>query len=298
MKTGTTLTYFICLILIISSQLAYAWPEKSELMHIGPRTMPSDLLPANGQKPPPVIYSSNGSNKYFFALGDAAVGLAKSFVAEDERDMHPVLRFNDVYFVRDHNQNRIAAIYPLIPLKDIYVTALHVLKNATVDPALLNYRMVGFINEKTNSLYDLAVFVKDDEALRIFINVASNNSNQYENVTIDHLNLVDQDDLMITRSHAKILAASPDYLYFNLSDRSLVGPSSSGSIVYNQKLGWPVGVVVCLSSVENEVHTKLIRSLRLGVIGAAPKVELTPDLIQAFQPLNCKNYDGRRGGGD
>lgn len=240
--------------------------------------------------------------KGLYATGKAAEILTSGIIIEDNPNNTIKIEMKDIIFLLDNDNKRIGGIYPLYPYKEVYITALHLLKNSHFEnEELKNYHFIGFYNDNTNSLFDVALIVKDlsNPDLQEFLNNSEGLKPQRASIYLNHLNLIDQNqELILTHSESSIITYNENYLFFPNKDLSYAGPSSSGAILYDKNRHHPLGSVICLSKMNNESKTGIIRSLSFSSLNKNNLVVLTQEKINSFQPLNCQNYDGRRGGGD
>lgn len=258
-------------------------------------------VPSNQGNAPSAIFLQASGTK-IFATGKAAQIISQNQARASGDDVSSKANFHEmnldeIYFVRDQYQKKVGAVYPLKQLAGVYIAALHVLQAGQLDPAISNFKIYGFVGP-SGETYDIAILVQHESAFKNFVRMVQNQNSNSIKVYLQHLNIIDQNDIVLTKSSAEILTASAEYLFFTNSANSHVGPISSGAPVYSFERNEAIGSVICLSTMANNQSTAVIRSLRFSALSSARIVELTPDRIQKFNPLNCKIYSGRRGGGD
>ena len=261
-------------------------------------------VPTHSDGSAPSVYVRQNGNSMVFATGAAATNLvARPAPAAAPRiDAGSVTTFTELLFISDFQNKRIAAAYPAKPLQDIYVTALHALKDAQLESKARSLKAFGLQNTETNQIYDIALLSEQaslpllENQIKMLVPTAAENEKEIYSY---HLNLIDkQGELTLSKSHSMILTANADYLFFKNNAAAFVGPSSSGAIIYESKTNYPKGIIICSSHLINSEKTPVIRALNFSVIQKSRVIELSADLIQSFKPLGCDLHDARRGGGD
>ena len=256
-------------------------------------------VPINGADAPSVIMSERGG-AMFFATGQAATNLSRANQAVQDipSPVQPQLevQFSELLLITDYNNKTIAAAYPIKPVIDLHITALHTLKASRINGSTA--RIWGLQNIETNEVYDVAVISERLSKELVEVTLKSQiSTSSIKDIVSFHLNMVDKGrELALSKSTAVISANNNDYFFFLNSNQSFVGPSSSGALIYAGNAAR--GIVLCTSKLINSENTHMIRALDLKVLNKSRLIELSPDLIESFKPLDCDNHDARRGGGD
>lgn len=242
----------------------------------------------------------DGSSHFFFALGPPAENLTRS-----KSSLQPVDSFNlnmtDLALIADMQNHVIGAAYPIVSGREFYVTAMHLLKRSQfINEKFRTYKVIGFINPETGSLYDIALLIPAHASVEEFFQIIQTGENDsIQNIYVNHLNLLDKGtEVAFSKSEPTITSINEKYFFLRNNQNSTLGPSSSGAVVFSGSDNRPLGSIVCASKIVNNEHSSVIRTLKFSVLVSAQHVQINHSLIDNFQVLPCESYDGRRGGGD
>ena len=251
-----------------------------------------------------VIVRGGGNEGLFIVTGEAADLLAGRQRTPVVRPKLSPLVFENLNFIINSKQNRVAAFYPLRPTASIELTALHTLKGNTLEKPLSDQRKLwGVLNPKTNKLMDIAIVADSGtslEGLLAEIKIAIDSPKPMTDGYVEHLNEVDSaGELMLTPSSVKIISRNENYVFFKNDQNSLVGSASSGAVIYSEDENLAHSIVLCSSNVYvNEKYSAtIIRALRLDSILKLQLIELQPADIENFEKLPGECHNGRGGGG-
>ena len=139
-----------------------------------------------------VIVRGGGNEGLFIVTGEAADLLAGRQRTPVVRPKLSPLVFENLNFIINSKQNRVAAFYPLRPTASIELTALHTLKGNTLEKPLSDQRKLwGVLNPKTNKLMDIAIVADSGtslEGLLAEIKIAIDSPKPMTDGYVEHLN--------------------------------------------------------------------------------------------------------------
>lgn len=294
------------LAILLSTKFSISWCDgilytsdqngKTQIQTIG-SSLNSDL--------PSVYYSTSSLNnrqKSILATGSAAKIIAAKVERTDEYLKNGVVHqsaISDLKIITDSLNQPIAALHPISSYPGLYITALHALHDSNIFNILPpNYEIIVFQDQHDQYLDVALITPKNNESKIIEMIQQADRNQSVQDVYFNQLNQIDgTSELALSQSYGRIQTENDTYLFLQIDQQNIIGPSSSGAPVYSTNQNNLIATVVCKSQLNNPNQTNVIRAVKISSLKNTKIKKIIDHQIPSPRSLNCERYDGRRGGG-